>query len=167
MIPTGSFEPMETDASTATKPKWFSIREAAEYLDVGEPTLYRWMRDGKLRGILIEDKASGISALQTLEQSAPPEIAALLVPFQPGQVGKAARARQASLWCERGCVLLPEPAADLPWLFEFEDLLYKFPAAALNDPADSLAQAVLYLENLLAEGYKASGGRIFVLPSEE
>ena len=29
-------------------PQWFSIREAAEYLDIGEPTLYRWMRDGKI-----------------------------------------------------------------------------------------------------------------------
>ena len=33
---------------TAKKIKWYSIREAAEYLDVGEPTLYRWMRDGKI-----------------------------------------------------------------------------------------------------------------------
>lgn len=32
----------------APKRQWFSIREAAEYLDVGEPTLYRWMRDGKI-----------------------------------------------------------------------------------------------------------------------
>lgn len=30
------------------KPVWFSIKEASEYLDVGEPTLYRWMRDGKI-----------------------------------------------------------------------------------------------------------------------
>ena len=30
------------------KPTWFSIKEAAEYLDVGEPTIYRWMRDKKL-----------------------------------------------------------------------------------------------------------------------
>lgn len=30
------------------KPKWYSIREAAEYLDIGEPTLYRWMREGKI-----------------------------------------------------------------------------------------------------------------------
>lgn len=30
------------------KPHWFSIKEAAEYLDIGEPTLYRWMRDGKI-----------------------------------------------------------------------------------------------------------------------
>lgn len=34
--------------STQKKPLWFSIKEASEYLDVGEPTLYRWMRDGKI-----------------------------------------------------------------------------------------------------------------------
>lgn len=34
--------------TTATKPEWISIREAAEYLDVGEPTIYRWMKDGKI-----------------------------------------------------------------------------------------------------------------------
>ncbi len=39
---------MEPNESTLTKPKWFSIREAADYLDVGEPTLYRWMREGKI-----------------------------------------------------------------------------------------------------------------------
>ncbi len=39
---------MNTDDSTACRPKWFSIREAAEYLDVGEPTIYRWMREGKI-----------------------------------------------------------------------------------------------------------------------
>jgi excisionase family DNA binding protein len=30
------------------RPRWFSIKEAAEYLDVGEPTLYRWIKDGKV-----------------------------------------------------------------------------------------------------------------------
>jgi len=29
-------------------PVWFSIREAAAYLKVGEPTIYRWMRDGRI-----------------------------------------------------------------------------------------------------------------------
>src|SRR5215813_11585829 len=42
-----SFRLMEMSEST-TKPKWFSIREAAQYMDVGEPTLYRWMREGKI-----------------------------------------------------------------------------------------------------------------------
>ncbi len=39
---------METNDSTIPKRRWFSIREAADYLDVGEPTLYRWMREGKI-----------------------------------------------------------------------------------------------------------------------
>ena len=38
---------MEKIETPAAK-KWFSIKEAAEYLDVGEPTLYRWMRENKI-----------------------------------------------------------------------------------------------------------------------
>ena len=33
---------------TESRPQWFGIKEAADYLEVGEPTLYRWMRDGKI-----------------------------------------------------------------------------------------------------------------------
>ena len=29
-------------------PQWYTIKEAAAYLDVGEPTMYRWMRDGRI-----------------------------------------------------------------------------------------------------------------------
>ena len=39
---------MESNESAPTKKKWYSIGEAAEYLDVGEPTVYRWMREGKI-----------------------------------------------------------------------------------------------------------------------
>lgn len=37
---------MSTNVSS--KPQWFTIREAASYLQIGEPTIYRWMRDGKI-----------------------------------------------------------------------------------------------------------------------
>jgi excisionase family DNA binding protein len=37
-----------SEISNAEKRKWYSIGEAAEYLDVGEPTLYRWMREEKI-----------------------------------------------------------------------------------------------------------------------
>jgi excisionase family DNA binding protein len=30
------------------KKHWFSIQEASDYLDIGEPTLYRWMREKKI-----------------------------------------------------------------------------------------------------------------------
>ncbi|MEW6306930.1 MAG: helix-turn-helix domain-containing protein [Verrucomicrobiota bacterium] len=29
-------------------PRWYTIKEAAEYLNIGEPTIYRWMRDNKI-----------------------------------------------------------------------------------------------------------------------
>jgi excisionase family DNA binding protein len=38
---------MET-SNALIKQKWYSIKEAAEYLDIGEPTIYRWMRDGRI-----------------------------------------------------------------------------------------------------------------------
>jgi excisionase family DNA binding protein len=37
------------EATSESKEKqWYSIREAAEYLSVSEPTLYRWMKDQTL-----------------------------------------------------------------------------------------------------------------------
>jgi excisionase family DNA binding protein len=39
---------MNNEASPPSKRHWYSIKEAAEYLDVGEPTLFRWMREGKI-----------------------------------------------------------------------------------------------------------------------
>lgn len=38
---------MKDDESPAA-PIWFSVKQAAEYLNIGEPTLYRWMRDGEI-----------------------------------------------------------------------------------------------------------------------
>ncbi len=32
----------------AKNPAWYSIKEAADYLGVTEPTIYRWMRDGTI-----------------------------------------------------------------------------------------------------------------------
>jgi excisionase family DNA binding protein len=46
--PTGSHRNCMENTEILNKTKWYSIREAAEYLDVGEPTLYRWMRDEKI-----------------------------------------------------------------------------------------------------------------------
>ena len=35
-------------ADETKKTAWYSIKDAAEYLEIGEPTLYRWMRDRKI-----------------------------------------------------------------------------------------------------------------------
>jgi excisionase family DNA binding protein len=44
----GSFLENMDETKSTPKKRWYSIQEAAQYLDVGEPTLYRWMRDGKI-----------------------------------------------------------------------------------------------------------------------
>lgn len=115
-------------------------------------------RDGKLRGIIIEDKASGISALQTLRSTSDPWLAALLIAFQPPG-DKVTRAQQAAVHCINGSVMLPYPGDDVPWLIDFEDELFDFPGSAFKDQVDALSQLILYTENLLAAGFEARKGR--------
>lgn len=113
-----------------------------------------WNYDEKLTGILIEDKASGTSALQTLAASADPWIRPLLIPFLP-TTDKVTRANQAAVWCRNGCVQLPLPARELGWLIDFEDELFNFPQAAHDDRTDSFTQLILYLEHILEAGRRA------------
>jgi phage terminase large subunit-like protein len=128
-----------------------------DLVPVMERDALQWMGDGKLRGILIEDRASGTSAYQTLRTSAPPDLAALLIPFQP-QGSKTERASQAAVWCRLGCVQLPEPSAAAPWLLDFESELFAAPDGQYMDQVDMFSQAVLFLEHLLGQGYHARNG---------
>lgn len=111
-------------------------------------------RDGKLRGVVIEDKVSGTSAFQTLAAVAPAWLRPLLIAFQPSGA-KEQRWRQASVWCEKGMVILPEPGAAAAWLFDFEAELFTVPAATHDDMADAFSQGIIYLENLLTAGYQS------------
>lgn len=138
---------------------WWNRLQFPQLSSTIEQETVRWMFDNKLRDVVIEDKSSGISAIQTLEQGAPSAVAQRIKAFNPGQSSKPARMRQASMWCDRGCVLLPMPHDDVPWLLDFEDMLYKLPAAKIDDPGDAFSMGILYLENLLAEGWKARTSR--------
>ena len=111
-------------------------------------------RDEKLRGIIIEDKASGTSAYQTLLATADIKIKKLLIAFMP-HGDKEVRGQQAAVHCKNGSVLLPYPGDAVPWLIDFEDELFDFPASAFKDQVDAFTQLILYTENLLAAGYEA------------
>lgn len=116
---------------------------------------YNW--DGKLRGVLIEDKASGTSAYQTLMASADRDLRPLLIPFMP--VGdKDTRANQAAVWCKNDCILLPEPSGQVSWLLDFEEELFGIPTSVFRDQADAFAQLIIFCENLIADGWHARGG---------
>ncbi len=119
---------------------------------------HEWNHDGLLRGFVVEDKAHGITASQTIREGSDEWLASILIPFDPGQRSKEVRWNQAAVWAGKGCVRLPEPSAGTPWLHDYEEELYALPDAAHNDWADSFAQGVIYLENLVASGYRARQG---------
>lgn len=119
----------------------------------------RFNHDGKLLGVIIEDKASGTSAYQTLMAEADDWLKPLLIAFNP-TVDKLTRANQAAVWCKNGCVLFPEPSNDVPWLLDFESEIFDFPSVTNDDQVDVLSQLVIFLENILAEGWRARNGAV-------
>lgn len=105
------------------------------------PTFLQAIRDLTLkwpeaRTKLIEDKANGAAAEQTLRN----EIPGILLCNPLG--GKDSRASAASSYYEAGNVFLPEA----PWVGEFVASHVGFPTAAHDDDVDGGSQAILYWE---------------------
>ena len=138
---------------------WKRLKVPAIVRDVQDNTR-RWNADGKLKATVVEDKASGTAVLQLIREGAPAEIANLLQEFQPGIASKEERARQASVWCDRDCVLLPVPDDKVPWLFDFEELLFNAPGTKIKDPWDCFSMMILFLTHILAEGWALRTGQI-------
>jgi len=121
-------------------------------LDQMKKDIANFNYDGKLWGCIIEDKASGTSAYQTLLDEGDDKVREILVAFNPG-TDKITRAGQAAVWCKNGSVLLPAPSDQCPWLAVFEAELFSVPNASYMDQCDAFSQAVLWIEHLLAEGF--------------
>jgi len=39
---------LATNEAKESRKQWYSVREAAEYLAVSQPTIFRWMKEGHL-----------------------------------------------------------------------------------------------------------------------
>ena len=135
----------------------FVWRDRLEFPDL-PPAIERLGRmyndDFKLHAILIEDKSSGVAAIQTLARSMDKKVAGLIKRRNP-EGDKMARANQAATWCKNGSVILPAPGLACPWLLDFEDEMFTFPGSIFKDQIDAFAQLVIYLENYLSSGWKA------------
>lgn len=127
-----------------------------ELPQIMETIARQWDYDEKLQGIIIEDKASGTTAYQTLIAQAPAWIRPLLVAWQP-KVNKEERANQAGVWCKRDCILLPHPDGS-NWLPDFENELFNFPDSTFADQVDAFSQLIIYLEHWLAVGWHSRIG---------
>jgi len=93
----------------------------------------------KPTAILIEDKASGQSAIQELKCET-------VLPIIPVKVDrdKVSRAQAVTPLIEAGKVFLPESA---PWLNQYIDELAAFPTGSNDDAVDSTTQALNYLRH--------------------
>lgn len=116
-----------------------------------------------VRNVLIEDKASGTSAYQTLVAGTRnPELARKVIPFPTGNMSKRARGSLAAVWCKNGCVELPHPGEKTGrWLEMFERELFGFTGTDQDehdDMVDSFTQLILWLEesqHVMSTGYYA------------
>jgi phage terminase large subunit-like protein len=108
-----------------------------------------------LRNVVIEDKSSGIGAVQTIRANAETWLASIVEAFDPKIGDKEHRGRLAAVWCAQACILLPHPDPSVPWLQQFENDLYAAPNATHMDYPDAFAQLILWVENLLAAGLAA------------
>ncbi len=89
--------------------------------------------------VLIEDKASGQSLIQSLRRNTDVPVIAI-----PVTKDKAQRVNEVSPGIEAGRLLLPETA---PWLDDVILELTTFPNAAHDDVVDSISQALAWLFN--------------------
>jgi phage terminase large subunit-like protein len=121
-------------------------------VDMIEQVGQDWNYDGKLTGILIEDKAHGTAAYDMITSATDSDVADLLVLFMPVE-SKTYRARQASLWAARNRIEIPGPSPTVPWLARYEHQIYTFPASSHDDMADTKTQIILYMSDWLAQGW--------------
>lgn len=99
----------------------------------GIKEIIMWNAKWKPHSILIEKKASGIVALQVLEDTTTLPLVPDIIPL----TNKVHRAKAAVPTVEAGNVFLPENA---PWTADLVSRLAKFPNGTHDDDSDSISQ---------------------------
>lgn len=115
-----------------------------------------WDRDEKLHEIIIEDRASGIGAYQTVYAQGTPRIQHMLRAFNPTS-SKDERFSNAGVWVANRSVILPAPGDRAPWLHAFESEVFE--EGEWQDQRDAAAQLILFKEPYLAQGFQLRQGR--------
>jgi predicted phage terminase large subunit-like protein len=112
---------------------WRGRVEFPELQRVTEALAAKW----RPRAVLVEDRASGQSLIQTLQR----ETRLPVLPIKTDR-DKESRAHAITPLIEAGRVFLQDGA---PWLADYLDELSSFPAAPHDDLVDSTTQALNYL----------------------
>lgn len=137
---------------------WREKIDSAFLPDKIEELAYRWNSDERLQTVIIEDKGSGTTSIQSLRRSTAPWLANMIEEFTPAGT-KEYRAKQASIWCHRDMALLPYPHESLIWYKDTIDQqdgeIFKFPNAKNDDFTDTFTMALIFLEPYLSQGWHA------------
>ena len=104
--------------------------------------------------VLIEDKASGQSLIQSTRRNT--AIPVIAIPVESGK-DKIVRVNEISPIVESGAVLLPEEA---PWLDDFLHEFGSFPLGAHDDIVDSATQGIAWIDRKTRESSSWSGSWI-------
>lgn len=115
-----------------------------------------WDTDEKLHEVIIEDRASGIGAYQTLMASGSVRLRAALRAFNP-TTSKEERFGTAGVWVANQSVILPSPSPASPWLMPLESELFE--ESEFVDQRDAVAQLILFKEPYLSQGWRARQGQ--------
>ena len=149
------------DYRIALRSVWMERILSAFLPDKMDEMARQWNKDGKLRGVVVEDKGSGTTAIQTLRATSPSWLAEMVFEFMPTGT-KEYRARQASIWCGRDCIQFPYPHADALWYLDTIDAeqgqLFRFPNTAHDDFVDTMSMGIIFLEHYISEGFHARLG---------
>ena len=113
------------------------IRRRIEFPELKQQLIHlnTYWRGRALRGIYIEDKASGMSLIQELKR----ESGMAIIPYKLGAHDKVARVNAILPIIQGGRVYLPESA---PWLDDFIEEATSFPNGKHDDQVDALTMAI-------------------------
>lgn len=131
-----------------TMPVRYVARERLEFPELVDWTIEEvapFYHDRKLRGLIIEDAASGTQLIQTLRTSGPAWLRPLIIGAKATKA-KEERWKAASVWAKRQMTPLPHPSERAPWLYDFERELFLVPSATHLDQADAYSMLVNHVE---------------------
>lgn len=136
------------------------IRFKATYVQLEEKikeVINKYNKDGLLQGIILEFASTGIPLYYSLMATLPEDMAQLLIRFYPQQ-SKEDRAREASVFMEKGKIFFPFYDDGIEWLVPFEEELLAAPppSEGYMDQVDAFSNLCKVVYIYLVDGLKNS-----------
>ena len=121
-------------------------REKVEFPELERQVLTQYNKY-RPQAILIEDKASGQSLIQTYQRNS--NLPVIPVPVE---ANKIIRAVTSTPMFESGRIWIPEESPEFPWVGDMVNSWATFPNGLYADETDAASQAIAYVQTLAGTG---------------